>query len=251
MSATAQEEAPCRFLEWDSTFWACRIGELTDRAPSATQFAAAIAWATTHQLECLYYLAAGDATSSHHTAESLGFRLMDLRLTLARSTEGFLADSSPLLIRLAEPLDEEGLAAMARHNHGDSRFYSDPHFPRERCDELYATWIVNSCHGFADSVFVAEASGSVLGYTTCHLKTGTGSLGLVGVHPAAQGQQVGRHLVHHALEWFRNQGVERVEVVTQGRNQRAVRFYQRMGFLISNVELWFHRWELPTEVLHE
>jgi ribosomal protein S18 acetylase RimI-like enzyme len=33
-----------------------------------------------------------------------------------------------------------------------------------------------------------------------------------------------------------------VEVVTQGRNVRAIRFYQRAGFTVSDVGLWYHWW---------
>jgi dTDP-4-amino-4,6-dideoxy-D-galactose acyltransferase len=53
---------------------------------------------------------------------------------------------------------------------------------------------------------------------------------------------VGRALVVNAIRWFSGQGVDSVSVVTQGRNVRAQRLYQRCGFTTRSVELWFHRW---------
>jgi dTDP-4-amino-4,6-dideoxy-D-galactose acyltransferase len=71
---------------------------------------------------------------------------------------------------------------------------------------------------------------------------GTGSIGLVGVAEAARGRGLGGRLVAAALGWFAGQGVERVEVVTQGRNVAAQRLYQAHGFRTRRVEVSFHRW---------
>ena len=48
--------------------------------------------------------------------------------------------------------------------------------------------------------------------------------------------------MHAALAWFSESGVRDVQVVTQGRNRAALRLYQRCGFVIEAVELWYHRW---------
>jgi ribosomal protein S18 acetylase RimI-like enzyme len=44
------------------------------------------------------------------------------------------------------------------------------------------------------------------------------------------------------VRWFSEEGVEVVSVVTQARNVRAQRLYQRYGFTTRSVKLWFHRW---------
>jgi hypothetical protein len=36
-----------------------------------------------------------------------------------------------------------------------------------------------------------------------------------------------------------------VNVVTQGRNSKAQRLYERCGFLTRSVQLWYHRWFMP------
>jgi ribosomal protein S18 acetylase RimI-like enzyme len=49
-------------------------------------------------------------------------------------------------------------------------------------------------------------------------------------------------MLDEALRWFVSQGVTSVSVVTQARNVRAARFYQRAGFSIESIQLWYHKW---------
>jgi dTDP-4-amino-4,6-dideoxy-D-galactose acyltransferase len=158
-------------------------------------------------------------------------------------------------IRAALPADIPELRRIAAASHHDSRFYHDPHFERRRCDELYAVWIEKSCADPAGKVLVAEAASqgleqrqAVAGYiTAATAPAGGGQIGLFAVDAAAQGIGVGGQLVSAALEWLDEQGADPVTVVTQGRNVRAQRIYQRFGMLTRSVELWYHRWR-PADV---
>jgi dTDP-4-amino-4,6-dideoxy-D-galactose acyltransferase len=85
--------------------------------------------------------------------------------------------------------------------------------------------------------------GKPAGYITCQLvNEQTGQIGLLGVDVTAQGRGGGRRLVTMALDWFAAKGVTRVIVVTQGRNIRAQRLYQKCGFMTASLQLWYHRW---------
>jgi ribosomal protein S18 acetylase RimI-like enzyme len=53
---------------------------------------------------------------------------------------------------------------------------------------------------------------------------------------------LGRQLIDSSLEYFRQNGVERATVVTQGRNVDSHRLYERCGFLTQSVQLWYHCW---------
>ena len=57
-----------------------------------------------------------------------------------------------------------------------------------------------------------------------------------------QGRGLGQQLVTSALRAFRERGMRVATVVTQGRNIRSQRLYQKCGFVIRSVELWYHRW---------
>lgn len=213
-----------------------------------------LVWCEAQAINCLYLLADADDETTVRLAETNHFRFADIRLTLERA----LADIPPAedwnisfaggeesgpLIRLSTEEDVARLRAIARASHRDSRFYFDANFPAPLCDLLYETWIEKSCRGYADAVLVAERLGEASGYISCHLSDeATGEIGLLGVEARAQGEGLGQYLVEAALRWFAARGMERVTVVTQGRNSRAQRLYQKCGFRTQSVRLWYHLW---------
>jgi ribosomal protein S18 acetylase RimI-like enzyme len=182
----------------------------------------------------------------------------------ARTADGLPASGhiGAATIRPAAAADLAALRNLAAVSHRDSRFYFDPHFERERCDALYAAWIEKSCRDPHGTVLVAEmpepdgatagglltggspAGARLAGYVTASAPpgSGTGRIGLLAVAAPAQGQGAGGRLVSAALAWLDARGADPVEVVTQGRNLRAQRLYQRYGLRSRAVELWYHRW---------
>lgn len=236
----------CEHLEWDSTFFARRIARVTAHRLTEAEAEAAVAWCAAEHVDCLYVLADSDDATTVRALERRGFAFVDVRLTLTRIATG---PAPPVAgIRPARADDTGVLQEIARNNHSDSRFYYDGHFPRERCDALYATWLARSVEGYADAVLVAEHEGAVVGYITCLLGPSgaatkrSGSIGLLGIAKSAAGLGLGGALIDAALAWFEAHGITEVEVVTQGRNVRAQRAYQRHGFVSKAMQLWFHRW---------
>ncbi len=87
------------------------------------------------------------------------------------------------------------------------------------------------------------ADSMIAGYVTAAVEPdGAGRIGLLAVAAAAQGQGTGGRLVAAACGWLAARGAAPVRVVTQGRNLRAQRLYQRFGLRTGAVELWYHRW---------
>lgn len=237
--------AICEYLEWDSDFFGNRIARTTANYLNAETVAQALSWCEANQIDCLYFLANADDSKSIRLAEDQKFHFMDLRVTLENSLDSRLKpqDLAQEVIRLFQPDDISALRAIARRSYHDTRFYQDPNFSEELCNRLYETWIEKSCHGYADAVLVAEFAGGIAGYISCHLlDPSMGSIGLVGVSPKVQRQGFGKKLVKASLNWFAEKGVKRVQVVTQGRNAKAQRLYQRNGFLTTSLQLWYHRW---------
>lgn len=238
---------PCQILEWDSQFFGRTIGRINEHRLDPHGMAAITQWCQDHAVECLYFLADSDHPDTIRLAENYGFRLVDIRAALQcsiadRQTQLINNQSASVLVRPAVASDIPALQSIARKGHTDSRFYADGCFPRETCADLYALWIKQSCEGYANCVLVADQNGQPVGYCSCHLQDSQGQLGLVGIDEQAQGQGLGRHLINQALCWFAEQHVEAVNVVTQGRNVAAQRLYQRCGFLIQSVQLWYHKW---------
>jgi len=239
---------PCQFLEWDTAFFGARIGRINASQLDIEGLRDAERWAQSHQIDCLYFLAAADHAETIRLVETHGYQMQDIRMTFEQRLNHPLAHPAAVdavRFRHYQPGDLAALDETARSGYIHSRFYNDPHFSDAQASQLYATWLYNSCEeGFADAVVIAEWAGRAAAYVTCHLhhETQTGSIGLVGVAEAARGQKLGLRLVQFALTWFQEQGMEQVTVVTQGRNVAAQRLYQRCGFLTRSVQLWYHKW---------
>jgi dTDP-4-amino-4,6-dideoxy-D-galactose acyltransferase len=234
----------CQFLEWDTDFFGRRIARVVPTRLTPSTTGEVLAWCESEQIDCLYFLAESTDQESVILAEDHGFRQVDIRMVLERSLGDVTpAEHLPVPVRNAADEDIPALRTIAGASYRDSRFYYDSHFPTALCDALYETWVERSCHGYADAVLVAAGENDQpAGFITCHLEQDTGKIGLVGVGEAARGQGVGRDLINAALIWFATQEMSGVTVVTQGRNVRAQRLYQRNGFITRSVQLWYHRW---------
>jgi dTDP-4-amino-4,6-dideoxy-D-galactose acyltransferase len=239
MSTTSP--APCEFLEWDSNFFGLKIARLGGQRLTPAEWPSVEEWCLSEGIRCVYFLAAADDAETIRTAEAHGFGLVDIRVTLDLDIPEVIPDAPD--VRLFEPADAPQLRDIAKVSHRDSRFYFDRSFPADRCDALYETWIERSTQGWADATLVAGRPGEACGYLTCHLNSsGAGSIGLVAVGEQQRGRGLGRQLVDASLSYFRQNGMERVSVVTQGRNIDSQRLYQRCGFRTRSQLLWFHRW---------
>jgi dTDP-4-amino-4,6-dideoxy-D-galactose acyltransferase len=232
----------CTLLDWDSQFFMCRIARLWTPRLSRHTCAAALDWCRAEAIDCLYLFASLDDEGTSLLGPS-GFELVDVRLDLSCEIGDRMMRGAVTAIRPAAEADVPGLRAIAARSHHATRFYFDRRFSRERCDELYRTWISRSCEGWADGVLVATAGNAPEGYITMHVDDGQrGRIGLVGVDEHVRGHGIGASLVAAALDWFRDRGVTGVSVATQARNIAGVRLYEAAGFRIAGAGAWYHRW---------
>src|SRR5579859_6013239 len=248
MSAPAP--VPCELLPWDTGFFRCRIARIREDTLMLEPATHIVYWSRQILIHCLYFLARTDDPATIQTAEQHGFKLVDIRVTfergMMRSPE--LVHPEPptgVSIRSVQSGDLPGLQAMARAAHQGTRFFNDSHFPRQRVEDLYSTWLTLETQGRAQTVLVAASvANQPLGYISCHLDSNhrAGQIGLVGVSPEAHGRGIGKNLVLAALDWFGTEGARMVTVVTQGSNLPAQRLYQRCGFLSRALQLWYHKW---------
>ena len=238
---SAAEAAACTLLPWDTDFWGVRIGRVEGETMTEERLRAVDGWAAEQSVDCVYFLASVHDAGTAHVAEAGGFRLMDLRVELRRPAAG---DDAVGDLREATPDDAPALRAIARSSHGITRFYADPNFPDDRCDDFYDVWIARSLEGWAQGVLVADADGRAAGYVSCHLDEAEsrGSIGLIAVDGTVRRGGLGVALSCGAVAWCRERGMEEMAVVTQGRNVAALRTFQRAGFLVDSVGLWFHKW---------
>jgi len=245
MSSPTAEEV-CRFLEWDSRFFGINVGRVNAARLAKEQMSGLLEWCRGQRIDCLYLLADPEHQETAQLAADHSFELVDIRLTLEHPSVDASRAKSPSLpggIRRFQASDLPALREMAGRLYEDTRFFFDRRFPRERSEELYRIWTQRSCENPQMQVLVAESE-RVEGYLSISRgdNNGVGQIELIAVEPSAQGRGVGRALVTAALNEFANQRMTRARVVTQGRNVRAQRLYQRCGFVTESLQLWYHLW---------
>lgn len=238
LGTPAETDAPGVLLDWDSAFWGVAVARLDSGTMTPAIAARADDWVRDRGVECLYFLADSGDPATAHAAEAAGFRLVDVRVELAREPG---PTPVPEAIRSVRSGDIAELEVIARRSHELTRFYADPHFPRQRCDELYELWIRRSCEGWADETLVADEDGTPVGYVSLHAEPAA-RIGLIAVDDRARRRGHGRGLVDSAVGWANGRGSAEISVVTQGRNVAALRLFEECGFRTRAVDLWFHKW---------
>lgn len=242
---TDELESPAVYLEWDSAFFQKRIGRVNSSNMSHQNADAVDVWAIKNHIDCVYYLADGLELTFARAAESHNYHLMDLRVTFNIDLRYTKIESlKDTKIRPAVQGDIAELKRMASEYHEISRFFADDHFERSKCRELYELWIERDFKEANRFLWVYEEQGKIAGYTsaTIDLRDKKAYIGLVGVNPQFRGHGIGLHLQLEVANQLRQLGVNNVEVVTQGRNIIAQNLYQKSGYCLQSIDLWYHKW---------
>jgi len=237
----------CEFLEWDSSFFGCRIASLSAHHLTPEIIIELDQWRRCNDIDCVYFFAHPNDPSTIRLAEASRFQLVDFQVVYEFKTDGVTPPPRPMTasaIRTHEQEDIGELISIARTCHGNTRFYNDSHFSRQQADFFYEKWIVNSCAGWADEVLVAELKGEIAGYVSCHLgrDNNVGKIGLLGVKSSLRSRGIGQQLLSMALQWQVSKGARVIFVTTQAGNIAAQRLYQQSGFVISKGSLVYHSW---------
>jgi ribosomal protein S18 acetylase RimI-like enzyme len=197
-------------------------------------------WLEIDPMDCIYFLAEPEPQTMRLAARC-GFRFVDSRVTLEAPISDPLGTTSPR-IRTALANDLAALRRIAGESHHNTRFYADGNFPRQACDELYRLWIEKAIHERNGTVFVALQEAQPAGYISCGVTNGQGQIGLLAVDSVCRGRSMGSELVREAIAWMGSHGAKTVKVSTQGLNVPSLRLYEKCGFSIASVELWYHLW---------
>ena len=128
------------------------------------------------------------------------------------------------------------------------RFHLDPKIPKEKSDELYKKWTVNCCKGLVDEVIICASAqdDKPLGFIACKIDKSrhVGIIDLIAVSKNVRRKKIGSGLINAALNWFKREGVDIVEVSTQLTNTPAINFYLSADFKPHSSKVTFHKWLL-------
>ncbi len=195
---------------------------------------------------------AADVTAIH-ALENRGFQLIDSIQTFSlglESPETAHPKNVHQPVRSFEANDLEDVLLIARASYVCDRFHTDPVIGKETADALNEAWLRNSAAGVAcDQVIVGVDELGVTSYATCKLDlaqkeaTGlsVGTIVMVATAARARGQGWALATSLGAVDWFRTNGVQVVEVGTQLRNTAAACLYLKAGFRPTGATFTFRK----------
>ena len=232
-------------LPWDSDFFGFTVARI--EAPQPDELAKTVTAMATYGVVLAYWSVDPEDVAANAAAASAGAFLADRKVTYAINADDMRRRHDSLLsvgieeYASAEPAPE--LVQLALGAGIYSRFLVDPRMPSTVFPKLYTIWIRSSVNKtIADAVYVARDAGRIVGMVTVGEKLGRGDIGLLAVDPATRGRNLGLALVARAQEWALDRGYAVAQVVTQGANAGACRFYEKCGYRIDRVENIYHFW---------
>lgn len=235
--------APYKKLEWDSQTFGIITGTVTRQDLDDATLRDVLQAMRAEGYRLVYFPAVRKMVGSD-LLESFDGMLADEKVTYVKSLDTPFtytpddhirsydgATASPDLLRLAF---DSGLY---------SRFRVDPHFTHDEYQVLYRIWIERSVRReIAHEVLVYAEGPNLLGMVTLGEKNDRGDIGLVAVSEDARGKGIGKKLMAAAEADFRKRGYGKIQVVTQGINQPAIKLYAGSGFSLDETVYFYHFW---------
>ena len=147
---------------------------------------------------------------------------------------------SGVVVRPATMGDYEGVCAVyadvdAFHAAGAPGLFRVPDAPGRPRDQIERTIASDD-----EALLVAEVGGDVVGLAWVVVRQGPDGPSLVprrfalvdalGVLEPHRSRGVGRLLMHAAEAWARGKGLAEIELSVAGFNERAIAFYERLGY---------------------
>lgn len=211
----------------DTNFWKTVIGK-GDTLPDAP-----------HSYDCACLLLPAHDVDAIFDAEEMGARFVDIRVRLEQETSRMVGISRP--VKTVE--DRDGLAKIARTAfRGLTRFYADPRFDDERCDDYYEQWFLENWRDPRVDILMVGDGGGPAGFVTIEFEEDQASIILIAVAEHHRGHGMGLNLAKAAVNHAAEKGIPRIDVMTQGCNTKALRAFQGAGFFITDVWVWLHKW---------
>lgn len=232
------------FLEWDSNFFGYKVGQIylqDTQAVSEKYFDKALK----EGFKLLYVriVNANILQVWRPFLEKIGGLWVDERITFVKVLSNEVFQPSLNVKNFEEKSSRPEMYALALRSGSFSRFKCDIGFKNNEFERLYNIWVDRSVtKEIADKVLVYEKEGRIVGLLTLILQEKQCKVGLVAVDDNSEGKGVAYELFYEAFHICWQMGVSTIQLVTQGANQKACRFYQKIGFQPQKTEYTYHVW---------
>ncbi|WP_205499637.1 GNAT family N-acetyltransferase [Rufibacter psychrotolerans] len=236
-------------LEWDTTFFGYKTGQLAKESITDVELEAAIESFQKENYRLVYIRTKQEIENIAGLVERLSdettILLADKKVVFSQYLNPLERLESSIGIKLYNQsgLDAK-LADLALQSGKHSRYLVDPNFRNNEYQRLYTEWIKKSITGeAAQEVWVSiDNSNKINGFITLGKKNNAADIGLLAVDTNSRGKNLGKTLINvakkRAMEW----GETKLQVVTQLDNKPACSFYGRCGFITESIEYIYHIW---------
>ena len=238
-----------KLLEWDTTFFGFPVALIIPTNLDSERLQKCILEMHGNQVRLAYWASDPNDAPSQSAAQAHGGFLADRKVTYAMSAESIARQSNEphvvdvIVEEYGERVSTPELDRLALQAGVYSRFKIDCRIPGGKFEELYRIWMQRSVgREIADMVYVVRHGGAIVGMLTVGEKNGRADIGLIAVDASMRGKNIGKALVLAAQKWGVDTGFSVAQVVTQGDNVAACRFYEQCGYHIDQIENIYHFW---------
>ena len=234
--------------EWDTKHFGIKIGRYTPGNPKDA--GSDIERAKAEGYELLITRLPTDQVDIINHLENQGFRVKDIlvRYRLSLDNMDFLAHNNiSFKIRNATPTDINIVREIARTTFKNymNHFRADELLSKEKCDDLYVEWAVNSIIDtkIADEAFIAEDEKGVLGFATMKIISDEESEGVLsGTAPEARRRGVYSELIKERINRSKSKKLKYLLLGTQVNNYIVQSVWIKFGAKIFTSYYTLHLW---------
>lgn len=225
-----------KYLEWDSSHFGIKVGELSLATYDSSSLDCAISQAKLNDYDLLYL----KGVSLPHELLSNRLILADQKVIFSKINSNCFSSDGNIVSWRNHQLDCN-LLSLVFQSGGYSRYYTDKNMPIHVFLNLYKTWILDSLNGcIATDVLVYKQEGSILGFLTFKETDNLVTVGLISVDYQKRGKGIGMKLMNSLFS--RIPKGKRIEVATQNVNTNACHFYEKCGFIEDSITNIYHIW---------
>jgi len=229
-------------LDWDTKTFGYPVYKISN-FDSSNQFKEILEQIRQKKGKLVYVFLDFEDFIRNKTISENGGILVDEKITFVKNIgeEAYVKDTK-IISYLGHPLNQN-LIQLAFQSGEYSRFKIDKNFKSHEFEKLYKKWMENSLKKIIAKDVLVYVEGNVeLGVITVGEKYGKADIAILAVDKNFRGKSIGTKLVNSAFSLTKKWGFDKIQVVTQGKNKIACRFYESLGFKIEKTENIYHFW---------
>ncbi|MBU1118308.1 GNAT family N-acetyltransferase [Patescibacteria group bacterium] len=226
-------------LDWDSEFFGHTIAELSGSV-SRSGLEAVLNEAKKSSIELIQACVDLSDVDQINMLEENGFLFWETKVTYEKKLS-LEKKEKPQYIE-AQENNVPALQNIASQVFVDSKYYAVG-FDKKKVDTLYEVWVEKAVKGtFDDFCLIHQDEDDILGFITAKiLDKKTARIGLIGVDPRHQSKGTGTQLLLSLDAKLAEEGIEKIQVSTQGKNVVANNFYIKNSFYLKESHVWLYK----------